>query len=98
MESAKWSALPVLDLARLAAGPTEKAAFLADLRQTAHDLGFFYVAGHGIDAALIRQVLTLSRRFFTLPEQDKLAIEMVNSPHFRGYTRVGMEITRGQRD
>lgn len=98
MGSTKWSALPVLDLARLTAGPEEKAAFLADLRQTAHDLGFFYVAGHGIDAGLVRQVLTLTRRFFTLPEQEKLAIEMVNSPHFRGYTRVGMEITRGQRD
>lgn len=98
MGSTKWSALPVLDLARLTAGPAEKAAFLADLRQTAHDLGFFYIAGHGIDEGLIRQVLSLTRRFFTLPEQEKLAIEMVNSPHFRGYTRVGMEITRGQRD
>jgi len=98
MGSPKWSALPVLDLSRLDAGPAEKAAFLADLRQTAHDLGFFYVSGHGIDDGLIRQVLTLTRRFFTLPEQDKLAIEMINSPHFRGYTRVGMEITRGQRD
>ncbi|CAN5707181.1 isopenicillin N synthase family oxygenase [soil metagenome] len=98
MTDAKWSALPVLDLARLQAGPAEKAAFLAELRQTAHHLGFFYITGHGIDDNLIRQVLTLSRRFFTLPEADKLAIEMVNSPHFRGYTRAGMEITRGARD
>ncbi|MCX6049454.1 MAG: isopenicillin N synthase family oxygenase [Chloroflexi bacterium] len=98
MTDAKWSALPVLDLARLQAGPAEKASFLAELRQTAHDLGFFYIKGHGIDDHLIRQVLTLSRRFFTLPEADKLAIEMVNSPHFRGYTRAGMEITRGARD
>jgi hypothetical protein len=29
---------------------------------------------------------------------DKLAIEMVNSPHFRGYTRIGGEIIRGRPD
>jgi len=81
---AKWTALPVLDLARLNAGPTEKQAFLAELRETAHDIGFFYLSGHGIDDDLIDQVRTLARRFFALPEADKLAIEMINSPHFRG--------------
>ncbi len=98
MTLAKWSSLPILDLARLQAGPDEKKAFLHELRETAHDLGFFYVSGHGVDEALTRQMLTLARRFFDLPEQDKLAIEMVNSPHFRGYTRAGMERTRGQPD
>jgi isopenicillin N synthase-like dioxygenase len=43
-------------------------------------------------------VLGLARRFFALPESDKLAIEMINSPHFRGYNRKGQEYTRGQRD
>ncbi|MFN8566264.1 MAG: 2-oxoglutarate and iron-dependent oxygenase domain-containing protein [Kouleothrix sp.] len=71
---------------------------MSELRETAHDLGFFYVTGHGIDGDLIRQVLMLARRFFQLPEADKLAIEMINSPHFRGYNRQGMEYTRGQRD
>lgn len=98
MELAKWSALPVLDLSRLQAGSVEKEAFLAELRRTAHDLGFFYLTGHGIAQGLIDQVLKLSRRFFELGEQDKLAIEMVNSPHFRGYTRVGWEQTRGLPD
>jgi isopenicillin N synthase-like dioxygenase len=68
------------------------------VRRTAYDLGFFYVTGHGVDPDLIDQVLTLSRRFFALPEADKLAIEMVNSPYFRGYNRKGQEYTRGQRD
>ncbi len=94
----KWTALPVLDISRMQAGPAEKEAFLTDLRETAHDLGFFYLVGHGIDEALTRQVLSLSRRFFALPEADKLAIEMVNSPHFRGYNRVGWERTRGLQD
>jgi isopenicillin N synthase-like dioxygenase len=98
MGVATWSALPVLDISCMEAGPAERADFLAELRRTTHDLGFFYLTGHGIDPALIQQMLTLSRRFFELPEQDKLAIEMVNSPHFRGYTRVGWERTRGLPD
>lgn len=98
MITPKWTALPVLDLSRLEAGTAEKEAFLAELRHTAHDLGFFYLTGHGVDQNLVQQMLTLSRRFFELPEEEKLAIEMVNSPHFRGYTRAGWERTRGLPD
>lgn len=92
------SALPLLDISRLDAAPAERAAFLADLRHAAHDVGFFYLAGHGIDPQLLALVVELSNRFFALPEADKLAIEMVNSPHFRGYTRNGWERTRGEPD
>ncbi len=98
MGLATWSALPVLDISRLEAEPAGRADFLAELRRTTHDLGFFYLTGHGIDPALIQQMLTLSRRFFELPEPAKLAIEMLNSPHFRGYTRAGAERTRGLPD
>ena len=61
-------------------------------------VGFFYLVGHGIEDGLIQDVLKVSRRFFALPEKDKLAIEMVNSPHFRGYNRAGFEHTRGKPD
>lgn len=94
----QWTALPVLDLTRLDGEPAERAAFLEELRATAYELGFFYVTGHGVDPELTSEVLAQARRFFALPEADKLAIEMVNSPHFRGYNRKGMEYTRGQRD
>ena len=61
-------------------------------------MGFFYLVGHGIEDGLIQDALKVSRRFFALPEKDKLAIEMVNSPHFRGYNRAGFEHTRGKPD
>jgi isopenicillin N synthase-like dioxygenase len=38
------------------------------------------------------------RAFFALPEADRLAIGNINSPHFRGYTRIGDERTGGARD
>ena len=90
--------LPVLDLSRLDAGPDEAAAFRAELREVTHEYGFFYLVGHGVDPALTDELLATARAFFALPEADKRAIENVNSPHFRGWTRVGGELTRGAVD
>jgi isopenicillin N synthase-like dioxygenase len=90
--------VPVLDLSRLGQGASERRTFLFDLRTAARDVGFFYLSGHGISAAEIDEVLDASRRFFALPEADKLAIEMVKSPQFRGYTRTGGELTKGKAD
>jgi len=69
--------IPQLNLSGFDAGGGERAAFLADLRAAAHDFGFFYLVGHGIEPELLRDLLELTRRFFALPEADKLAIEMV---------------------
>lgn len=96
--SADKRTIPVLDFSRYEADPASRKEFLEGLRRAARDVGFFYLAGHGIAQSLIDDVLGASRRFFALPDKDKLQIEMVNSPHFRGYNRVGQELTKGQRD
>lgn len=91
-------AIPELDLGRFDAGDASRASFLSDLCVAARDVGFFYLTGHGIAPELLRELLEVARRFFALPEAEKLAIEMVNSPHFRGYNRVATELTRGTPD
>ena len=91
-------AIPQLDLSRFNAGDAPRAAFLQELRVAARDVGFFYLAGHGIAPGLLHELLEVAERFFALPETEKLAIEMVNSPHFRGYNRVARELTRGAPD
>jgi len=90
--------IPLLDLGRLESEEPERARFLEQLRAAARDVGFFYLTGHGVAPDLLRELLDLSRDFFALPEAEKLAIEMVNSPHFRGYNRVARERTRGAPD
>jgi isopenicillin N synthase-like dioxygenase len=95
---ASTHSLPLLDLALLNGSETDRQAFLADLRHAARDIGFFYLTGHGIDPTLLEQIQTLSRQFFALPDEEKLAVAMVNSPHFRGYNRAAAELTRGQPD
>jgi len=90
--------LPILDIGDLEAGGAKRTAILGRLREASREFGFFYLAGHGIAPEFMRDVEVLARRFFVLPDAEKRAIEMVNSPQFRGYTRLGRERTRGRPD
>jgi isopenicillin N synthase-like dioxygenase len=86
------TALPEVDL-RHSAGQLR-----THLREVAHEVGFFYLTGHGVAESLIARVMTAARQLFALPQADKDAIAMIHSPHFRGYTRLGGELTRGEID
>lgn len=90
--------LPVLDAAAFRAGGSSREAFLGALRRAARETGFFYLEGHGIPQGDFDTVFSIARAFFALPEADKLAVQMVRSPHFYGYNRAGAEITRNARD
>lgn len=90
--------LPVLDLSLLDQGPEAAARFRDELRTATHDVGFFYLVGTGVTPELEARLLQAAKDFFALPEADKLAIENIKSPHFRGYTRVGGERTQGRVD
>ncbi|EPG67139.1 isopenicillin N synthase family dioxygenase [Leptospira wolffii] len=95
----KWDSLPILDLSLWERGTSQqRERFQEDLREIAHELGFFYLIGHGIPSESIQVALNVSRKFFDLPDEEKLKIEMVHSPHFRGYNRVGAERTLGLPD
>jgi isopenicillin N synthase-like dioxygenase len=84
--------LPVVDLR------SEPAELRPQLRRVAHEVGFFHLTGHDVPAELTERVLAAARRLFALPQADKDAVAMVNSPHFRGYTRLGGELTGGVTD
>lgn len=90
--------LPILDLSQLDAGPEAAARFRDDLRAATHDVGFFYLTGTGVTPEIEARLHQAAKDFFALPEADKLAIENVKSPHFRGYTRIGGERTQGAVD
>ena len=90
--------LPVLDLRRFAFDYPDRLEALDELRAVSRNVGFFYLTGHGIPQEETDRLAALARQFFSLPEADKLEIEMRNSPHFRGYNRAGFEYTRGTQD
>jgi isopenicillin N synthase-like dioxygenase len=86
------TALPQVDLR------DDPTALRRQLRTVAHEVGFFHLTGHGVSEHLTDRLLTQARRLFALPDADKDAIAMRNSPHFRGYTRLGGELTGGAVD
>lgn len=89
--------LPILDLQRFQS-PATRADFLKDLQHLARDIGFFYLTGHGITQERIAEINALSRQFFAQDQAKKDALSMINSPHFRGYSRVNEEHTRNKPD
>lgn len=91
------STLPILDLSRFRV-PRQRERFLAELRHAAHEVGFFYLVGHGVAPETTQAVVDSARRFFALPQAQRLEIENVHSPQFRGYTRTGTEHTDGRAD
>lgn len=89
--------LPIISLSKLIDAP-ERAVELARLRQVTHEVGFFYLADHGIPAALAEDLFAAARRFFTQPDAVKRDISNIHSPHYRGYAHIGDELTQGQVD
>lgn len=87
--------LPVLDLNDADEDP---ASFRSTLREAAHDAGFFYLVGHGVPTTQFDELLGLARGFFALPVDEKNEISQFKSPQFRGYSRLGGELTNGTVD
>ena len=92
--------LPVLDISGFRSDPDGPAgaAFVEALRDAFHGIGAAYLVGHGVPDDLVARVRRFAEEFFALPEAERLAIENVHSPQFRGYTRLGNEHTNGLRD
>jgi isopenicillin N synthase-like dioxygenase len=92
--------LPILNFDSFLQSPESPAAikFCEELVGTCHDTGFFYLTGHGIGNEQNKDVFSMARRFFALPDEDRRAIAIGKSPHFRGYTILGDERTQGKSD
>ena len=59
------NAIPVIDVAPLVSGSSEGAHAVARaLGRACRDVGFFYITGHGIPAALMASVFETSAAFF----------------------------------
>ncbi|MCU1470932.1 MAG: Iron/ascorbate-dependent oxidoreductase [Glaciihabitans sp.] len=90
--------LPLIDISRFRGSAAERAAFLDELRYAAHEVGFFYVVGHGVPEELTSGIFEVAQQFFALRPEQRLEIENIHSPQFRGYTSTGHEYTAGAPD
>ncbi|KAJ5135006.1 Oxoglutarate/iron-dependent dioxygenase [Penicillium bovifimosum] len=92
MSDPSFTSIPVLDFSE-ALSSSNKPAFLTRLREALVNVGFFYLRNPPVSVQSQHQFIQKALDLFELPLEKKAEIEMVNSPHFLGYSRLGAEIT-----
>lgn len=90
--------VPVVDLAALDGDSEAADAARRRFLEIARHPGSFHLTGHGVSQELGDALLAAARAFFDLPEERKRVVENVNSPQFRGWTRLDGELTAGRID
>lgn len=79
-------------------GATDERAVADRLLDMCHGVGFFFLTDHGLDGAFLAEYVRQLEAFFALPEATKAQIDKRRSPHFRGWERVGAELTNNRVD
>ena len=83
-----------------------KLAVARSLNSACHDVGFFYLTGHGIPEEMRQSVLDEARKWFlNAPDEEKDAIKRWDvgegpgglGDGGRGYQRVGENVTGGKK-
>ena len=84
------ASVPVVDFQPFLEGSTAgRTKTVAEIAFACRQIGFFYLAGHGVPAALVDRVLENSKRFFALPAAEKQRLHIKNSRFHRGYIGIG---------
>ncbi|CAI7809295.1 unnamed protein product [Closterium sp. NIES-53] len=93
------------DLPTTSSEALPEASYPSDVRRVASEIhaackevGFFYLTGHGVSQQLVDDSREVGREFFALADETKNEIALSKSPVFRGYQRLGENITQGRRD
>jgi len=81
--------IPLIDVSPLAGvDATAKRAVARDMGIACREVGFFYVAGHGIPAQMVADVFAGAKQFFALPQETKRLFPTRNN---RGYSDLSDE-------
>ncbi|KAJ6144112.1 Oxidoreductase 2OG-Fe(II) oxygenase family [Penicillium chermesinum] len=91
-----FSTVPIVDFSRLT-DPTSRDEELSRLRDAIFVVGFLYLINTGLEDSIHRTHKELPS-LFNLPAEVKERCNMINSPSFLGYTRLGAETTAAKTD
>jgi isopenicillin N synthase-like dioxygenase len=84
--------IPVIDVSGLwSRNFVDRQAVAAEMRTAAHDVGFFYIANHGIADSILEQTFVETKRFFDLPLPVKNKVAIANSSISRGFEPFGYQ-------
>ena len=76
----------------------DEQSVAAELIAMCHGVGFLYVTDHGVPDEFIDRYFGLLGDFFALPDDVKAGIDKRQSRHFRGWERIGAELTGNRVD
>lgn len=86
------NSLPIIDISPLYnADEAGHLAVAEAIDRACREWGFFYIKGYPISAERIATLSEHARRFFALPAEQKLEIDITRSQHHRGYGAVATE-------
>lgn len=86
------NSLPIIDISQLYGDePSAWQTVAEQIDHACRQWGFFYIKGHPISPARIAEVLDNAQRFFALPVEEKLKIDITQTRHHRGYGAVATE-------
>ncbi|KAF9562665.1 Clavaminate synthase-like protein [Agrocybe pediades] len=81
--------IPVIDIRDARSEDPVKRRKLADLiRDACINVGFFYIQSHGIPDKVIENTVNAGKRFFALPEETKMQLDIHKTTNFKGYTAL----------
>ncbi|GFZ01137.1 2-oxoglutarate (2OG) and Fe(II)-dependent oxygenase superfamily protein [Actinidia rufa] len=80
---AKALQLPIIDLAS-----SDRISTANSIRQACMECGFFYLINHGVDEKLLKNVIDESKKFFSLPLEEKMKLARKEN---RGYSPLYAE-------
>lgn len=86
--------IPILDLSS-----PDRQGLAAQLRTCCCEHGFFYLVGHRVSPELMDRLERLSQEFFDHTVEEKMSLRMdLGGRAWRGYFRLGAELTSGRPD
>lgn len=95
-----FTQIPIIDLED-AFDAQKRKVFLEKVRNALINVGFLLITNFervGPSQRDFEDIKSQAIEFFSLPDSIKKKCEMINSPHFLGYTRLANEITGGKID
>ncbi|MEP1186161.1 MAG: 2-oxoglutarate and iron-dependent oxygenase domain-containing protein, partial [Roseibium sp.] len=88
-----FTELPVVDVSGLfSSNRQDRLDAAGELGKAAREVGFFYVSGHGVAPAVRSSLIDLTKQFFALSDEQKMAIYIGKSTNHRGYVPPGEEV------
>jgi hypothetical protein len=89
LEAADFKEVPVIDLAGLSSGEiSDRIAVAREVRDACIRVGFFYVKNHGVPQEVIDRAFEVSKKFFSLPAEDKMEVYVTKNESFKGYEDI----------